>query len=291
MRIAVLGPGAVGGLLAARLGHAGHDITVVATEQTSAAIAARGIELRTPEETLAIRPGTGAWLTGPVDVLFVAVKATELLPALARVPAGLVGGAVVVPLLNGIDHMPLLRAMYPAATVVAATIAVEATRIRPGVIEQTSGFADFAVTTAQEPGRQVADMLTAAGLAVRTNDDERLVLWRKLAMLAPLALLTTSARAPLGEALRARADWVRPLVAETVAAAGRGGATIDVEAPYKRLLALPDTMRSSMLKDFTSGRALELDAIAGPVIRALTPEQAVVTSAAVEQILENLAAR
>ncbi len=289
MRIAVLGPGAVGGLVAARLGHAGHEVTVIATEQTSAAIAARGIALRTPADSVAIRPMTGAWLTGPVDVLFVAVKATELLPALARIPAGVVGGSVVVPLLNGIDHMPLLRGMYP--TVVAATIAVEATRVSPGVIEQSSGFADFAVATGSEPGRRVADLLTAAGLAVRTHEDERLVLWQKLTMLAPLALLTTSARAPLGEALRTRADWVRPLVAETVAAAGRGGAVIDVEAPYQRLVGLPATMRSSMLKDFTSGRALELDAIAGPVIRALGPDQAVVTSAAVEQILENLAAR
>jgi 2-dehydropantoate 2-reductase len=289
MRIAVLGPGAVGGLVAARLGHAGHEVTVVATEQTSAAIAARGIELRAPDDTIAIRPGTGAWLTGPVDVLFLAVKATELLPALTRVPAGVVGDAVVVPLLNGVDHMPLLRARYPR--VVAATIAVEATRIRPGVIEQSSGFADFAVTTAEESGRQVADLLMAAGLTVRTHEDERLVLWRKLTMLAPLALLTTSARAPLGEALQTRADWARPLVAEAVAAAERSGASIDVESPYKWLLALPATMRSSMLKDFTSGRALELDAIAGPVLRVLTPEQAVITAAAVEQILENLAAR
>jgi 2-dehydropantoate 2-reductase len=289
MRIAVLGPGAVGGLVAARLGHAGHEITVVATEQTSAAIAARGIALRTPSDSVTIRPITGAWLTGPVDVLFVAVKATELLPALARIPAGVVGDSIVVPLLNGIDHMPLLRAMYPR--VVAATIAVEATRLRPGVIEQSSSFADFGVATGSAAGQQVADMLTAAGLAVRTHEDEQLVLWRKLAMLAPLALLTTSARAPLGEALQTRADWVRPLVTETVAAAGRSGAVIDVEAPYKRLLTLPATMRSSMLKDFTSGRAVELDAIAGPVIRALGPDQAVVTSAAVEQILQNLAAR
>src|SRR5689334_13808574 len=109
---------------------AGHEVSVVATERSAPAIAVRGLTLRAPDGELATRPRAAAWLPAPVDVLFVAVKANDLLGSLERVPAWMLRGAAIVPLLNGIDHVALLRARYPESAVVAATIAVEATRHR-----------------------------------------------------------------------------------------------------------------------------------------------------------------
>ena len=80
--IGVLGPGGVGGLIAARLAHAGHDVSVVATERTAAAIAVGGLTLRAPDGELVTRVRASAWLSEPVDVLFVAVTANDLLPSL-----------------------------------------------------------------------------------------------------------------------------------------------------------------------------------------------------------------
>ena len=85
-RIAILGPGAIGGVLAARLDKGGHEVTVIATERTAALITLAGLELRTPQETLATRPTARPWLTDAVDVLFVATKSTDLLTALTRTP-------------------------------------------------------------------------------------------------------------------------------------------------------------------------------------------------------------
>ena len=284
--IGVLGPGGVGGLLAARFGAAGHDVTVVATERTAAEITARGLTFHGPAGAPAVsHPLARPWLTGPLDVLFVAVKATELLSALTRVPAAVLGAATVVPFLNGVDHLPLLRAAYPSAQVVAASIAVEATRHRPGVVEQLSTMADVVIADGTPEGARVAELARAAGLDVTTHPDENTVLWRKLAFLAPVALLTTGAGAPIGEARTRHESWLRPLVDEATAAAGTHGVSVDADAVSARLRALPGSMRSSMLRDLRSGRTLELDAIAGPVIRALGIAKAATTVEVVREIL------
>jgi 2-dehydropantoate 2-reductase len=282
--IGVLGPGGVGGLLAARFGAAGHEVTVLATERTAAEITARGLTFTAPDVSERVTyPAARPWLTAPVDLLVVTVKATELLPALQRVPASVLGSATVVPFLNGVDHLPLLRSVYPEASVVGASIAVEATRHRPGVVEQVSTMADVVIADATEAGGAAAEVFRSTGLTVSTHPDDDTVLWRKLVFLAPFALLTTAANAPIGEARTA--PEFRSLVDEGAAAATTYGVAVDADAIAARLQGLPGGMMSSMLKDFRSGRTLELDAIAGPIIRALGPDKAPATVDLVRRIL------
>src|SRR3569833_963427 len=109
-RVAVLGPGGVGGFLAAALAHAGVATTVVAREKTVAAIATNGLRLSSVRlGEIVVAPAVTARLDDDVDVLVVAVKAPELEAALERV-SGTPG--LVVPQLNGIDHVARLRERY-----------------------------------------------------------------------------------------------------------------------------------------------------------------------------------
>jgi 2-dehydropantoate 2-reductase len=288
-RIAVLGPGGVGGVMAARLQRAGHEVTVVASERTAAVIASGGLHYTLPDGSGEASVEARSVLVQPVDLLVVATKAMDLLAAMQRVPVGLLGGTAVVPLLNGIDHVAFLRAGLPGADVVASSISVEATRHRAGVVEQVSGFADVGVSLASDGGRLWAELAEGAGCTVTTVPDDATVLWRKLSFLAPLALLTTSAMAPVGEAVVSRSDLVRPLVDEAAAAAGTAGVTIDADAIEARLRSLPGEMQSSMLKDALAGRAVELDAVAGPIIGALGRDGARATIQAVSSILATTA--
>ncbi len=286
-RIAVLGAGAVGGMLAVLLTEAGHHVTLLASDRTGTTINVDGLELRSKRfgerrARVTARP----WLTEPVDMLFVAVKSQDLLAALTRAPAGLLAGAAVVPLLNGVDHVPLLRALFPRAEVVPMTVSVEATRVAPGVIEHVSPPVDYAITAgrraeAADPG----SLLRAAGLDVDDSaPDEATLLWRKLCFLGPLALLTTRAREPIGPARDARPDLLDALVGEFTAAAAADRATIDPATVRERLRGLPPALRSSMLKDSLAGVPLELDGIAGPVLRA-APDGAPVAREVVSEIV------
>lgn len=202
-----------------------------------------------------------------VDVVWVAPKAPDLEAALALAPPERVGAAFVVPFLNGIDHVARLRESY--GNVLAAAIRVESERVEPGVVRQPTPFAR--VDLAPGPGSdEVAEELRAAGFQVEVGPDEPTVLWEKLALLAPLALTTTAAGLPAG-AVQAAAEWSERLFAchrEAVAVGAAEGATLD-GAALEALLGTPlGEMRTSMQKDFDAGRPLELDAIAGPIVRS-----------------------
>ncbi|HEY7605551.1 MAG TPA: 2-dehydropantoate 2-reductase, partial [Actinomycetes bacterium] len=154
IRVAVLGPGGIGGLLAALLARRGDRVICLAPPATAAYLAEHGIELRSP--TLGDAKGAveaATRLDQPVDVVFVTVKATQLEAAAEAVPPEVVGDALVVPFLNGIDHMTWLRRRYPADQVVAGTIRIESTRVGPGLIEHASPFAVVELAAA-EPSRR-----------------------------------------------------------------------------------------------------------------------------------------
>ena len=86
MKIAVLGPGGVGGLIAGLLERAGTPVIVVAREQTAEAISARGLRIDSVSfGEFVSHPRAVARLDEPVDVLIVATKASGLEPALERV--------------------------------------------------------------------------------------------------------------------------------------------------------------------------------------------------------------
>src|SRR5437016_1521153 len=136
--IAILGPGGVGGFLAAALARAQRPATIVARETTAAYIAEHGLEVRSARlGDFTAQPEAVSTLTGRVDVLIVATKAGGLGPGLDRIEAS---PGLVVPLLNGLDHMETLRERYGADRVAAGTIRIESDRPAPGLIVQSSPF-------------------------------------------------------------------------------------------------------------------------------------------------------
>jgi 2-dehydropantoate 2-reductase len=272
IRVAVLGPGGIGGLLAALLARRGDRVTCLAPPATAAHLAEHGLELHSPtlgDAKVAVEAATR--LDHPVDVVFVTVKATQLAAAVEAVPAGVLSDGLVVPFLNGIDHMAWLRERYPAGQVVAGTIRIESTRVGPGLIEHASPFAIVELTAAEPSRRQQVEALgarlAATGLDVTVRDDEAATLWSKLSILAPIALVTTWTAAPYREAKAGHWDEVAAVAREIVAAARADGVDLDEAALLAMLERLPD-MRSSMQKDAAAGRPIELDAIGGAVLRA-----------------------
>jgi 2-dehydropantoate 2-reductase len=271
-RVAVLGPGGVGGLVAAVLARRGDQVTCLAPPATAAELAANGLELRSPAlGDVKVAVAAASRLDHPVDVCFVTVKAGQLAAAVEAVPPETLGDGLVVPLLNGIDHVAWLRERYPPDQVVAGTIRVESTRVGPSVIEHASPFAVVELAAGKAPRSRVEELaarLAETGLDVTVRDDEAATLWSKLAVLAPIALVTTWTAAPIGEARAGHWDELVAVVAEIAAAARADGVELDETATIGLVERVPDAMRSSMQKDAAAGRPIELDAIGGSVLRA-----------------------
>jgi 2-dehydropantoate 2-reductase len=208
-------------------------------------------------------------LEGPVDVVWVATKATQLADALERVPEAAAEDSVIVPLLNGLDHVELLRRRFGPARVLPAAITVESERVEPGFVRQLSRFASVRLSPAPQAEELRAELVDA-GIAASVGESEAGVLWEKLAMLAPIALTTTSRGSELGRVV-ADPVWRRRLegcIRETAAAAREDGVAVDPEAMIARIESLPPEIRSSMQKDREAGRPTEVDAIGGSVLRA-----------------------
>lgn len=310
MNIAVLGPGGVGGLVAGALvrpsatvadeavaaGDAAtapdprNEVTIVARDSTAATIAERGVRVQSVLlGDFTAHPRALARLEVPVDVLIVATKAAGLREALERIDAP---PKLVLPLLNGLDHIAVLRERFGDEAVVAGTIRVEADRPEPGVVVHTSQFLRIDMASkypdVRAPMEALAQVLTKAGVPARVHpltqpastpaerageavhDWEAQVMWSKLVRLNALACTTSAYDLLLGE-IRSTPELRNDLVSaieEGCAVANAEGASIPTGDPLGELTAAHATLGSSMQRDIAAGRPPELDAIPGAVLRA-----------------------
>jgi 2-dehydropantoate 2-reductase len=282
MRVGVLGVGGVGGLVAALLSRAGDDVTCLARESTVATLREQGLRLTSEQfGTFSTRLEAATRLSHPVDACVVAVKAPDLDDALERLPPQVLGNALLVPLLNGFEHIDELRRRYPDANVVAAAMRVSASRTSPGDISHDSPFATIELASPQgtpsaasrsagssrDAVIRFAEHLRLAGFQVTMRDDEAGVLWQKLAFLVPLALLTTHEQAPAGVVREVRRDDLRSIIGEVAAVARAEGAPQNEQGVLDFFDSVPAAMQSSMQRDAAAGRPTELDAIGGAVVR------------------------
>ena len=266
MKHAILGAGAIGGLIGTVMASLGEDVTMIVRPERLAGYPDT-LTLERPSGTLTAPAKAVARLTESVDILWIATKTYQLQDALESVESA---PNMVIPLLNGIDHVATLRSRYGHDHVVPATIAVEAERLAPGHFIQRSPFVRFNLGAGAEQllGPMVA-RLTNLGFTCQLILNEQTLLWSKLCFLAPFALVTSASGKNKGE-IYADPAWKAKLgaaAAEACAVAKADGAEINIAKLQETFDALPPPMRSSMAKDVAAGRQLELDAIAGPIVR------------------------
>jgi 2-dehydropantoate 2-reductase len=294
--IAVVGPGAIGGLVAAFLQRARHEVLLVGRERTARHVAEHGLEVVTDR--------FGSW--------HAPLHATTAVPHHARVVVAVKAGGVpdaaallaaarpteVVALLNGLEHLDALRSAVAAGgsdgPVVGATIAGETLRI--------GAASDAGAMTVRHRGDllrvvvpdaaadlHVVRALRDTEIEVVTGGTEAAVLWKKLRFLAPHALLTSLRRTGIGDALDADPALSRGLLAEVAAVASAEGVPTTADELLGILRGFHRTMRSSLQADLEAGRPGELDAIGGAVARRAAAHG--IATPVLDGVLAALAAR
>ena len=265
-RVAILGPGAVGGVLTVGFLQAGVSVVCIARPDTAELIRSEGLSLRQGRNVQTVRPEVTTELQEPVELLLVTVKSPSLEDALERVAAP---ADTVIPFLNGIEHMGTIRARLLDSAVVGASIGrIEAYLERPGAIIQPTP--SVVMTVASDADAATVELLRLSGTEVRVNGSEAAVLWEKLARQAPVAAATASTQRPIGE-LRSDPEWRRRLkeaIAEACRVAARDGVTLSPAAEWEIIEAMPPLLTSSTARDIAAGRVSELDAITGAAVRA-----------------------
>jgi len=267
MRHAILGAVGVGGLIGACLAKSGASVTLVVRSEALSSYP-KQLHLESPFGTFSAPVELSSTVPN-ADVVWITVKATQLASALTSFPEN-ASIRAIVPLLNGIDHVSLLREKYGADRVIPATIAVESERVAPGHIVHRSPFARLNVSS---QGRELLQdsvaYLQRLGFTCQFVDHEPTLLWSKLVFLAPLALVSTASGKTTSEMVTDSTLWqqIQDSVREACAVARAQKAEVDPEAVIATIRGIPGHMRSSMQKDVAQHKPPELDAIAGPILR------------------------
>jgi 2-dehydropantoate 2-reductase len=294
LKVAIVGAGAIGGLIGHRLANAGHDVGVVARDATLAALAEHGLRLMRPDgalDAVPVRAAQHAHQLGEQDVVVVALKA-QALPALAPSLAPLVGPhTVVIGAMNGVPWWffhrfggpcsglsldsvdpggAVAHVLRPQQTL-GCVVHLSATSPRPGVVQPRMG--NRLIVGDPAGGRTpraaaMAELLQGGGFDVEVSEliqrDVWFKLWGNMTMNRLSALTGATTDRILDDEL-VRGFASRCMV-EAQAIGERIGlpiaSTPDERHAVTRKLG---AMRTSMLQDADAGKPLELDALVGAV--------------------------
>jgi 2-dehydropantoate 2-reductase len=287
MSVAVVGAGAIGGLLGAYLSRSGEEVILIARGPHLAAMQRRGVTVRSRGAEFNARPECTDDMRaiGQAEVVFLTLKAHSI-PAVAQtIGASLAERACIVGAQNGIPWWYFedrhLESVDPGGIIarnieygkVVGCIAYPAAQVvEPGVVEHLEGNR---FTLGEPDGskservQMISSMLAKAGLKAPVQTRIRNEIWLKLlgnATLNPLSALTRASLAEIVTSPITR-DLVRTLMEEVDAVATGLG----VEVPLtieKRMAGAAATgdHKTSMLQDLEAGRPLEVDALVGAVV-------------------------
>ena len=288
MRVAILGAGGIGGYFGGLLARSGHSVSVFARGENLSVLRQRGLELRTPEETFLV-PVTASddvRQFDAVDLAIVAVKTyslAEIAPAAQWLAEN---GALILPLLNGVDIADrLMERGIPKKNVLGGLTTISAERTSPGIFERHGKVQQIVIgefdpaeaahahaRARSERVGEIAEVFRGAGVETRVAGDIRLDLWRKFAFLAPVAAACGLTRSPIGPI---RANPLGRLlleraIAEVLAVARARDITL-ADNEISRILefcdSLPETNKPSLLRDLEAGRPTEIEDLSGAVSR------------------------
>ena len=246
LKVVIVGAGAMGCFLAARLAGGGHDVTVVDVDQTRLdAIAHEGITLHddTGTATARVRACLAAEAHGPFDLVILMTKgmfsaaaiADHILWGVTDFPADLEGPAQVAS--HGAGHISLGGANERAHSHAAA----------------------------------VAEALNRGALNAAVDPEVRVAVWEKVAFNAALNALSTITGLPVGGLDCPEGRRIAAAVAEeTIATAAAHGVPVDPARVFARIdhaLANHRAHKPSMLQDRLAGRRTEIESINGAIVR------------------------
>jgi 2-dehydropantoate 2-reductase len=297
MKIAIIGAGAIGGLVGARLALAGEDVTFIVRGRNLDAIRERGIKLITTDglehTALHVKATDDYAEAGPQDIVIPAMKAHQLEAVVDALPQLLSPDTTVVPMQNGIPYWYFQKHGGPHEGTRVASVdprgriaaGIEADRVlgcivypasvlvAPGVVRHIEGDRfplgelDGRVDTGRV--RRIAACFTDAGFKAPVLEDIRAEVWLKLwgnLSFNPISSLTHSTLADICQYPLTR-ELAADMMREAQSVAHKLG--IAFRVPLERRIAGAEKVgqhKTSMLQDVEAGHELEVDALLGSVV-------------------------
>ncbi len=281
MRFLIVGAGAVGGYFGGRLSKKGEDVTFLVRPNRYKLLQEQGLHIHskhgnihTPAKVIsADEPASESY-----DVIILAVKTYHFSQAVLDIKRFVGESTVILPLLNGYGHFPVLQQEYGKEKVLGGICFIETTLDREGTIVQTSQIHDvvFGEWDGSSSARTEAilEHMSHAGFNVKLSPNIQRDVWHKYIFISSMSGITSLMNAPIGPILaneHGRSVY-RRLIAEIVRAASLVDAPVkeDVaEITFKISESLDFNMKSSMQRDIEKGLSIEADELQGALISSI----------------------
>ncbi len=275
MRVAIIGAGAMGGVLGYYLSAGAELVLVDGWADHVAAINAGGLccEIDGVEHVRPICAVTDPTEAGSADAVIILVKARQTAWAAGAAQAILGPGAAAYTLQNGVGNRERIAVVLGDRRVGQGVTSMGGTLLGPGRVRHAgTGPTVFGTAPSRAVAEALADLLRRCGLPAEVSDDIDALLWGKLLVNVGINALTALLRVPNG----ALADLpqIRDLLAQTVGEAAAVAAAYGVRLPYADPLAhvlavarATGANRSSMLQDVLRGGPTEVSMINGAIVR------------------------
>ncbi len=263
-RIAIIGVGAIGGIIASLLQQAGHELVLCVRRPLA------GLTVETPDGPVAVQ---ATIVTDPanapaVDWVFVATKAYDVSGAAKWLERLRADGAPVAVLQNGVEHRERFAPYVPSDSILPVVVDCPAERQSPERVRQRGVM--HLKAPESELGRAFIDLFAGTAADAVTVSNFRTVAWRKLCHNAAgvlSALLLQPSGIMHDEAI---GETALQIVRECIAVGRAEGATLDddvAEAVLQAYRAAPADGINSLHADRLAGRPIEIDARNGVIVR------------------------
>tara|TARA_B100001123_G_C15299310_1_gene1020442 strand:+ start:756 stop:1673 length:918 start_codon:yes stop_codon:yes gene_type:complete len=279
MKITIMGTGGVGGYFGARLATAGEDVTFIARGSHLKAIKTKGLHVISDLGNVSISNAKAEEKPdnfGIADIVLFCVKAYDAATA-AEVIRPIIGPETgVIPILNGIEHIEILKRILGTNSVLGGVANISALIEKPGVIRHYGSIQTLRVG---ELDNRQSNRITAfraacerANIDVPVPENIETELWQKMTMICTLAGANCLTRLPLGQCRRdpATRQFMRTLALETIAVARSKDVTLpqnQIDLTMELLDNLPENMKASILSALERGDKLEASALNGAIDR------------------------
>jgi len=277
MRLLVVGAGSTGGYFGARLAQAGRDVTFLVRSARAAQLRTTGLQIVSPHGDITLSPQLVS-VGGPseaYDLILLAVKAYSLDAALHDAAPAVGPHTMILPVLNGMKHMEVLRARFGPRAVMGCTCIITSRMDEQGRVVQMTPPQSLAYGeldgSLSARARALDSFMQGAGFDARLSPTIEREMWEKWILLSSLGGMTCLMRGTIGEIVAAPgglpfAHQFLDEVLAAVRAVGPSPSEPFVSAARAFLTAPGSGQTSSMYRDMQDGGRVEADQILGDLL-------------------------
>ena len=278
MRLLVVGAGSTGGYFGGRLAQAERDVTFLVRPGRASQLRETGLRIQSPHGDITSHPSfvVADELTEHYDAVLLTVRGYQLDVALNDITPAIGPETMILPVLNGMQHMDFLADRFTPHNVIGCALKVATVLEDDGRIVQLSPLQDMAygeLDGSTTPRIKELDaFMKGTDIGARLSTVIQRELWEKWILLAATGSITCLMRGTIGEieACPGGAPFALQLLAEVVAvvnAVGVPSSDAFLKATQEQLTAKGSEFASSMYRDIQRGRQIEVEAIVGDLVR------------------------